>query len=136
MFRYILGKRIFTVIPDDVIQFHLGIIVDDISRCQGLPAIHPHVKRGIKPIGKSSVFGIQLIGRYSQIQHDSVHAGDTIFSEGLHCIHIIVANHGHFISKRLQSCGCCRDCCIILINAVEMSVFQAAAYFVGMSSST
>ena len=61
MFRYILGEFIFAVIADNTIKFPFFIAVDNISGCTALPSVHSHVQRRIIPIGKTSLFVIQLI---------------------------------------------------------------------------
>jgi len=74
VFCNILRKPILTVVPDDPVQFHLTVGIDDVLRGLLISLIHPHIQRRIVlAIGKSPFRCVKLEGRNTQIQINSIH---------------------------------------------------------------
>ena len=134
MLCYILRKIILTIVPDDPVQFHFSVSIDNVSRRGGIPLIHPHVQRRILPVGKSPGSLVQLIGGNSQIQVDTVHFAELQILQHCFDILIIASYYGYFILKVFQPLSRGRYGVRILVNANETSASQAFAHLVGMSS--
>ena len=79
MFCNIFCKLILSIVTNNPVQFTLAISIYDIFRSLGLPLIHTHIQRHILPVRKTAFCMIQLIGRYSQIQHNTINRVDSPF---------------------------------------------------------
>ena len=60
----------------------LGALVDDVGCGAAGGRIHPHVERGVPPVGKAAIGGIELRGAHPQIEEHSGHLGPGISGHG------------------------------------------------------
>ena len=132
---YVLGKIVLTIIPDDPVQLHLSIGIDNVCRRGSIPLVHPHIKGRVLPVGESPGCSVQLIGGNPQIQVNPIHLHKPQSIQHCPDILIIASYNGNLILKMLQPPAGRLYGIRVLVNPYEPAAPQTLAYLIGMSAS-